>query len=170
MLGEKCSLVSSGSPCGDTGTCHVHSRRPVPSSGLLLPHQITCSCGGQLPPDNCTLSDGDQVNTIQNTISLESDLGMVTVIDHISVMPDTCKTSSLVAAVSYWCQGKPGGCNIQEEVWRSVVRDCKEEKISLSVRWHYEEDYNSREIPCPSYGHGALEKKFSEYFGLQPLD
>ena len=60
----------------------------------------------------------------------------------------------LVAALSYWCQGKPGGCQID-----SSLTSC----ASIRVKWHEEEDYNSREIPCPSYRHGALEKKFSEW-------
>ena len=59
----------------------------------------------------------------------------------------------LLAALSYWCQGKPGGCQID-----SSLTSCQR----TSVKWHEEEDYNSREIPCPSYRHGALEKKFSE--------
>ena len=59
----------------------------------------------------------------------------------------------LLAALSYWCQGKPGGCQID-----SSLTSC----TSTRVKWHEEEDYNSREIPCPSYRHGALEKKFSE--------
>ena len=59
----------------------------------------------------------------------------------------------LLAALSYWCQGKPGGCQID-----SSLTSCG----STRVKWHEEEDYNSREIPCPSYRHGALEKKFSK--------
>jgi len=61
------------------------------------------------------------------------------------------KGDHLLAALSYWCQGKPGGCQID-----SSLTSCER----TSVKWHEEEDYNSREIPCPSYRHGALEKKF----------
>jgi hypothetical protein len=59
----------------------------------------------------------------------------------------------LLAALSYWCQGKPGGCRVPP-----ALAPCP----GLSGSWHLEPDFNSREIPCPSYGHGALEKKFSK--------
>lgn len=113
-----------------------------------------------MPLDNCSLAGGGQTMNNVDNISMSPDMGMVAVIDHLSVTPDTCKADAVVAAVSYWCQGKPGGCNIEEELWKSVIPDCPDKKADVSIRWHYEEDYNSREIPCPSYGHGALEKKF----------
>ena len=109
------------------------------------------------------MSEGGQTKKNLVNINIEPDMGRVAVIDHLSVKPDTCKADALVAAVSYWCQGKPGGCQVEEEVVKSVVEDCEDESVDISMRWHYEEDYNSREIPCPSYGHGALEKKFSKF-------
>jgi len=164
LLGEKCSLVSDTSPCGDNGTCHLQSRRPVPSSGAGIPRQITCSCGGYLPMDNCTSlsskTNNDQTESHVKIISIMPDPAKVAVIDHIAVTPDKCRVDTLVAALSYWCQGKPSGCSIDEQLWRSAMPECDEDSLDVSVRWHYEEDYNSREIPCPSYGHGALEKKF----------
>ena len=163
-LGEKCSLVSYDSPCGDSGTCHLQSRRPVHSSGPTVPRQITCSCGDHLPMDNCTNVSSKTVTNVK-TIHLVPEPGMVAVIDHISVTPDKCPADTLVAAVSYWCQGKPAGCSVEEQLWRSAMPECQESSLNISMRWHYEDDYNSREIPCPSYGHGALEKKFSKFTG-----
>ena len=82
-------------------------------------------------------------------------LGHVPVLDSVDCLAaeEEKKGDHLLAAFSYWCQGKPGGCHID-----SSLTACDQ----LRVRWHEEEDYNSREIPCPSYRHGALEKKFSE--------
>ena len=86
--------------------------------------------------------------------------GHVPVIDMVQCMVEEGEENEeqvegdhLLAALSYWCQGKPGGCQVD-----SSLTSC----ASTRVKWHEEEDYNSREIPCPSYRHGALEKKFSE--------
>ena len=117
--------------------------------------------------DNCSIAGGGQTMDNVDNISMAPDMGMVAVIDHLSVTPETCEADALVAAVSYWCQGKPGGCNIEKELWKSVIQDCPDNNLNVSIRWHYEEDYNSREIPCPSYGHGALEKKFSKFKKVQ---
>ena len=114
--------------------------------------------------DNCTNVSSKTVTNVK-TIHLVPETGMVAVIDHISVTPDKCQADTLVAAVSYWCQGKPAGCSVEEQLWRSAMPECQESSLNISMRWHYEDDYNSREIPCPSYGHGALEKKFSKFTG-----
>ena len=41
----------------------------------------------------------------------------------------------LLAALSYWCQGKPLGCFLEPQVTR-----CRD----IRVTWHPEKDYNSR--------------------------
>ena len=41
----------------------------------------------------------------------------------------------LLAALSYWCQGKPLGCSLEPQVTR-----CRD----IRVTWHPEQDYNSR--------------------------
>ena len=48
---------------------------------------------------------------------------------------DVGDVGHLLAALSYWCQGKPLGCFLEPQVTR-----CRH----VRVTWHPEEDYNSR--------------------------
>lgn len=150
-----CPLMSQHpAPCGPRGTCHLAARRPILSSSTTQPpdpHMVTCSC-----PD-CGLRSAPTSGKAQ-TLSLTPNPGRVPVVDHVTLGP-SCPIGSLVAGVTYWCQGKPGGCSLDPLVVRSLALPCNMSN-GLEVRWHEEGDYNSREIPCPSYGHGALEKKF----------
>ena len=71
-----------------------------------------------------------------------------------------CDVFHLLAAVTYWCQGKPNGCELTSELLRSVV-SCPH-MARVSIQWHYEQDYNNIEIPCPTYQRGPFTKKFSK--------
>ena len=97
----------------------------------------------------------EYIEEVGEEVVIVPSLGHVPVLDSVDCLAaeEEKKGDHLLAAFSYWCQGKPGGCHID-----SSLTACDQ----LRVRWHEEEDYNSREIPCPSYRHGALEKKFSE--------
>jgi len=93
----------------------------------------------------------------------------VGVIDHATITPENCTTSAVVSALSYWCQGKLGGCEIDQQLWKTVGRFCETEKPTIQVLWHQEKGFSSREIPCPSYGHGAMERKFSRRTTVKQL-
>ena len=97
----------------------------------------------------------EYIEEVGEEVVIVPSLGHVPVVDSVDCLAaeEEKKGDHLLAAFSYWCQGKPGGCHID-----SSLTGCDQ----LRVSWHEEEDYNSREIPCPSYRHGALEKKFSE--------
>ena len=89
-----------------------------------------------------------------------------------------CDVSSLLPALTFWCQGdpslhpppphlvtslfegKPGGCSLSPATLSSLTR-CPDLSL-VRVHWHSEPDYSSTEIPCPAYNRGPLSKKFSE--------
>ena len=79
------------------------------------------------------------------------------VLDSVSTSAD-CDVSSLLAGLTYWCQGKPGGCRLEAAALSSLT-SCAD-LSQVEVEWHSEQDYGSTEIPCPAYNSGPLSKKF----------
>ena len=71
-----------------------------------------------------------------------------------------CDVSSLLPAITFWCQGKPGGCSLLPSTLSSLT-SCSDLSL-VRVSWHQEADYSSTEIPCPAYNRGPLSKKFSK--------
>ena len=142
-----CSSVCGG------GTCSLHSRAPVFPPDLSLGQQVTCHPGGD---------GGDGGDSIEGGLEIVPlDGGEVAVVDSVRSSGD-CDVSSLLAGLTYWCQGKPGGCRL-EAASLSSLTSC-EDLSQVRVAWHSEPDYGSTEIPCPAYntGSGPLSKKFSK--------
>ena len=98
--------------------------------------------------------------------------GSVVVVDSVTSSSSSCDVSSLVAATTYWCQGKPGGCSL-EAASLSSLTSCPD-LAQVRLGWHWEPDYGSTEIPCPAYNSGPLSKKFSKLTiltsSLSPLE
>ena len=62
-----------------------------------------------------------------------------------------------------FCPGKSQGCLVAESVLLSALPpECAARLGDMSLHWHYEPDYNSTEIPCPTYTHRRLSKKYSK--------
>ena len=48
-------------------------------------------------------------------------------------------------------------------VLASVMTAPCHDMSRVSIHWHVEKDYNSIEIPCPTYTRGPFSKKFSKF-------
>ena len=148
--------------CGDSG-CRLHSRAPVFPPQPSLGQQVTCHQGGE------GREGGEAVQGAREGLTLvPGEGGEVVVVDSVglsslsSPTAPPCDVSSLLSALTYWCQGKPGGCSLPPASLSSLT-NCRGEELSqLRVDWHSEPDYGSTEIPCPSYNSGPLSKKFSK--------
>ena len=85
--------------CGQSSTCNIHSRRPVvvgddqDGGG----RQITCQDDH---PEMVTIVTDHDVEIVPG------DITEVAVIDDVVSDDPDCDVSSLLSAVTYWCQGK----------------------------------------------------------------
>ena len=151
VAGDETAAVCS-SVCGG-GACSLHSRAPVFPPDLTLGQQVTCHPGGSGGAGGESIEGGLEIVPL--------DGGEVVVVDSVRTSGD-CEVSSLLAGLTYWCQGKPGGCRL-EAASLSSLTSC-EDLSKVRVDWHSEPDYGSTEIPCPAYntGSGPLSKKFSK--------
>ena len=127
------------------GACTLHSVAPVPGPDLGL--QLTCD-----PEDGAGQS-------LEAGLEILPEEGRVAVIDSVTGSGQ-CDVSSLLAAITFWCQGKPGGCSLQPSTLSSLT-SCSDLSL-VRISWHQEQDYSSTEIPCPAYNRGPLSKKFSK--------
>ena len=63
------------------------------------------------------------------------------------------------------CSGKTHGCRVpQSLLLSSLGPGCRSLLTELRLHWHHEADYNSTEIPCPTYTHRRMSKKYSRCY------
>ena len=109
-----------------------------------------------------------------DTIRLLPASGTIPIIDHVHFSPlhqvkvqngINSRWSSL-SALTYWCQGKVSGCNVSSQMLNSLSShvEKEEENKQLEYRWHQENNFNNREIPCKNLPKGSLTRKFSKSF------
>ena len=86
--------------CGQSSTCNIHSRRPVTDEDIhdgRGGHLVTCQDD---QPEMVTAVAGHDVEIVPG------DITEVAVIDDVVSDDSECDVSSLLSAVTYWCQGK----------------------------------------------------------------
>ena len=118
----------------------------MPTQPSSLGLQLTCD-----PED-----DGERVEDGLDIVPGQP--GQVPVVDTVT---GDCDVSSLLAGLTYWCQGKMTGCSLEADSVSSLT-SCPN-LGGVRVHWHSESDYSSTEIPCPAYNNEHLSKKFSKY-------
>ena len=139
--------------CGQGTKCGLHNLRPVPEETRDHGHVLTCQ--DDSPVEVVTL-DSDLV-TIQTP-----DTSEVVVIDNVESGDPSCDPGALLSAVTYWCQGKVGGCELDRRHVTSLLSDTCHDVSRVTIHWHPEPEYTSTEIPCPTHARGPFTKKFSK--------